>query len=395
MTLALTFDPLFFPALNLIGLVLGIIGSLFLTYDFLGRPGGPLRWFLRIMVPTLLSMAILTVVMLIYLRFFLFGYGSFKNQTTRHEITGDVLALLPFGAILGTYNGVFVSPFAKIKQPQQVVFSWHDGILGFLIAFAYTILLGGLFRHYVASHQDLGNEFNAIPILVTLMLLFSMFALFWRAINRHSIDLTPQPRRFILWRVIVGGVIGYVWFVPLRIAFEHLFGIGIHAGMNEFLPDYDLFKNGVRIIFILIGAGVGGFSKYLLWWLHQPPKDPVHPGVLTRKGMFSGALIGLTMPIAISVVLAIVTEVQSSQSFNWQTFLINLAVIGIGSGVAIGMLVGLPVGAISGGISQYLFWNINALPENSILAGGVVLILVGFAVQAIQPLLQLLLIAST
>jgi hypothetical protein len=75
--------------------------------------------------------------------------------------------------------------------------------------------------------------------------------------------------------------------------------------------------------------------------------------------------------------------------------LIDLVVIGIGGGVVIGMLVGLPVGAISGGISQYVFWNINAMPERSILTSGVVLILIGFAIQAIQPLLQLLLVAST
>src|SRR5690348_228974 len=41
--------------INLAGLLLGILGSLFFTYDLLGRPGGFLRLLLRVGIPALIG----------------------------------------------------------------------------------------------------------------------------------------------------------------------------------------------------------------------------------------------------------------------------------------------------------------------------------------------------
>ena len=207
--------------------------------------------------------------------------------------------------------------------------------------------------------------------------------------NRHSNEPSPRPRRFIIWRAILGGFLGYACFLPLRIAYEASFNIGSFISLGDYIPNYDLYKNIIRTVCILIGGVLGATSKYSIWWVHQPPKDPEHPGFFSRKGVYSGALIGLTLPI---LVLVVTTVVQGIVTQDWQHLVLSVVVFGLGAGIVLGFLVGIPVGGISGGISRYLFWYVNSLPDQYIQIGGVILILIGFAVQAVQPILQMLLL---
>src|SRR5690348_11614385 len=48
-------DMIILDGVSIIGLLLGVLGSLYLSYDLLGRAGGPLRWLIRILTPIFLS----------------------------------------------------------------------------------------------------------------------------------------------------------------------------------------------------------------------------------------------------------------------------------------------------------------------------------------------------
>src|SRR5215210_8058028 len=58
-------DPQVVKVIFLVGLLLGVLGSLFLAYDLLGSQEGPLRKFLRVALPGLLgALAIVPVYLL-------------------------------------------------------------------------------------------------------------------------------------------------------------------------------------------------------------------------------------------------------------------------------------------------------------------------------------------
>src|SRR5690242_16380948 len=103
--LEISIDHHVLSAITIVGLLLGVVGSLYLTYDLLGRAQVVLRWFLRLMTPTLIGSLILGVVgAIIYIQVYPTldpGFGALLYATV--------------GGLVGLFNGLFVNP--KVERP--------------------------------------------------------------------------------------------------------------------------------------------------------------------------------------------------------------------------------------------------------------------------------------
>jgi hypothetical protein len=279
--------------INLAGLLLGILGSLFFTYDLLGRPGGFLRLLLRVGIPALIGALTLGAMTLLLVA----ATSALSTEPLSTEATvATTLLLAAFGAALGTFNGLFVdAPDASGKRRR--FFSLRDAGNGFVVILIYILLAflvyGLLFRLNLTSLFEVG----ALLPLVGGAAVGGLIAGVWRFINRSRAQSAPRP---------------------------HLFsGRGCLIGM------------GLGLAFLAI-ALVGLFA-------------------------FSGALT---------------TEI----------------VLGI---VIFAIVAGLPGGGITGGISRYIFWWANELPPRGLEVIGILLILLAFVAQAIEPVLRLFDIAVT
>jgi hypothetical protein len=81
-------------ATNLTGLILGDLGSLFFAYDVLGRPGGPLRWFLRTALPAFLGVILLFCIALVFVT----PYGG--GTALKELVNGDLGTVQSFTLLL-------------------------------------------------------------------------------------------------------------------------------------------------------------------------------------------------------------------------------------------------------------------------------------------------------
>jgi hypothetical protein len=258
--------------ITVLGLVLGVIGGLYLTYDLLGRAQGILRWFIRISTPAFIGAVLLGVaggvVYAVVYPDFDVGYGAL--------LYGSI------GCLIGAFNGLFVNPSAQPRFP----FSLVHAVVGSITA--YALILASDLPLVLALHRPSYFAFEAAGVAA---LAGGLAGGFWRFINRAS---SPGATKITLfsWR---GAVIG-------------LIAAGIFGFVAVFAVDYTF---GVPANLSLIGA------LYTLVFI-------------------------------------------------------------------------VPMGALIGGLSRYIFWQVDSLPGYRLGAFGVILTLIGFLVQLIDPLVLLL-----
>jgi hypothetical protein len=233
----------------------GVLGSLFFAYDVLGRPGGPLRWLLRLSMPTPLSVGIVTV--LFALAFALQGTLGF--QRSRLILTQVAL----YSALLGMYSGLFVGvPAGGLGH--RVVLSLRDAAVGFVLG-ACTL-----------GFWQLLQRADMFPIRIGAGgLAAAAGAVLWRYTGRHRTPAGAQA----LHSPAVGGIIGAV--AGWALAFGILFAATFPSGA----PPADI-AGRVAIFALTVGvpAGVftGGLTQYTFWWANSLPE----------KGM---EVLGLTL----------------------------------------------------------------------------------------------------
>src|SRR5439155_20502988 len=104
-------DPRVVKVIFLGGLLLGVLGSLFLAYDLLGSQEGPLRKFLRIALPGLLGAITIVPPYLLGLLVVRAAAGLLAPAEPIPVTAFRVLVLLPsIGAFLGILTALFGTP---------------------------------------------------------------------------------------------------------------------------------------------------------------------------------------------------------------------------------------------------------------------------------------------
>ncbi len=362
--------PLAPQSFTLISVLLGTTGTLFLAYDLLGRENGPLRWFTLVLTCGIVSALVFVPLALL-------------NQLLFDREGPTLSYILPFllvGGLMGFYTVILVElPPSASKPP---LFSWKGGLLGLALALLFWLvgILSGL--QYAIPALTLG--------LACAVLTSTWQRLTWQPAQSASNPLemgqvvareepsasAPGTGQFDAWKPVhprphvfsrkglaLGLLLGFlIWFVIFFTANKD-----ISASLLESVP------------LALISSVIGGTWRYINW-------EPPHPTsqLFSRKGFWTGLVAGfvpwLLFGLAQSYAeLAKVTGLI--QGFEVMISLcINLFVVGLYA----------LANAAAGSIAQYTLWRANQLPHRTLGVIGVVLLVVAFGLQGVQPVIEIL-----
>ena len=174
-------DQHMLDGLTLLGLVGSVIGALFILYDLLGRPGGPLRWLLRIGIPTLIGGAIGAVI------------TAPIGLILLHGVAANVIIfeVAMIGALIGTLNGLLVDDPDMREQQRRLSFSLVDLALGAGVALAYMLVVEIVEWRVlgVAGKSALSDLITAIPVILCVAFAGSI----WRSVNRRHFGTVEAP----------------------------------------------------------------------------------------------------------------------------------------------------------------------------------------------------------
>ncbi len=342
--------PLALEGFTLSGVLLATIGTLFLAYDLLGRENGPLRWFTLVLTGGLVSTLVFVPVAMLDTLLL----GGFKGGFNLFII----LPLILFGGLMGFYAVILVDLSPSDARPP--FFSWKGGLLGLALALLFWFV--GLFA---------GPQF-AIPAL-TLGLTCAILTSTWQRLSWDPAQAGATPRGmkptharphvFSRQGVVRGLLFGYL----LGFTFFFTANRDAIASLLESVP------------LALIGGVICGIWRFINW---EPPHPTPH--LFSRKGFWTGLVAGFVPWLFWGLALSYADLPKYTgplKGLEYTRFLFFILFI-----------VGLSAlaNAAAGSIAQYALWRANQLPHRTLGAFGLVLIVIAFALQAVQPAIDIL-----
>jgi hypothetical protein len=150
---------------------------------------------------------------------------------------------------------------------------------------------------------------------------------------------------------------------------------------------YDLLgrENGpLRWFTLVITCGlVSGFVLSSAWrYINWEPPHP-RPHLFSRKGFWNGFVAGFVIWLIFLVWINELLQRYSGPGAGFEAML-TLFVFIIDAGVL------ALATAAAGSIAQYTLWRANSLPHRALGAFGLVLLLVAFVLQGVQPVINIL-----
>ncbi len=347
--------PLALESFTLSGVLLATIGSLFLAYDLLGRENGPLRWFTLVLTGGFVSTLVFVPVAILDA----FLGGVFQRFGFNLLI---ILPLILFGGLMGLYTIILVDFSPSDSRPH--FFSWKGGVLGLALAFLFWFT-GHMLGILVGPALDI----PALALGLACALLMST----WQRLSwgpAQAVDtlhgMKPAhtgPPVFSGKGVVRGLMLSYL------VGFAFFFAVNhdVIASLLESVP------------LALSGGIIGGTWRFINW-------EPAHatPHLFSRKGFWTGLVAGfvpwLCWGLALSYAdLPKYTELLKGLEYMRFLFFV-LFIVGIAA----------LANAVAGSIAQYALWRANRLPHRLLGAFGLVLIVIAFALQAVQPAIDIL-----
>ena len=126
-----------------------------------------------------------------------------------------------------------------------------------------------------------------------------------------------------------------------------------------------------------------------LWrFIHWETSTPQHH-VFSRRGFLIGFVIGFIPWLMFELIQQDFTGVSISGPLDYLVLIVTILIIVILVGVL------SLASAVAGSISRYLLWKADMLPLRFLGAVGLVLILLGFCLQAVPPVIELINILGT
>ena len=328
--------PIVLDSILLIGVLMVIVGALYLAYDLLGRQHGPLQWLTLLITCGLISTLVLGVVAPTIRFFFVYSF----------DLAFTFQAML-IGGVMGVFTATLIDfPPAQAK-PSLV--SWRGiGIglgLGLLLFFVTFFLLGSPLMSSLAMGLTCATLASLWPYLI------------WN-------PSPSKPRVFSRKGVGIGLLLGLVfWFVFFFIASRDV----VVALL-------------VSVPFALLCGALISLWRFLHWEASSP-----HPHVFSRKGWLAGFVIGYIPWLTYQLVknyaafLGVSGPVAGFQLL-WEVVQTLVFIVG---GFALG-------NAAAGSISRYMLWKADRLPIRTLGVVGLVILLIGTGIQAVPPLIDLI-----
>jgi len=356
---------------TLIGVLLATTGTLFLAYDLLGRENGPLRWFTLVLTCGIVSALIFVPVAML-------------DELLFNPEGLDLSHLLPFilvGGLMGFYTVILVElPLSASRPP---IFSWKGGLLGLALALLFW-LVGVL-----AGPQE------ALPALA-LGLTCALFTSTWQRLTweparagatapemgqvvageEPSASTPSSTEQFVAWKpahprphvfsrkgVVLGLLLGFlVWFVIFFTANKDVI-----ASALESVP------------LALISGVICGTWRFI----NRESPHPT-PHLFSRKGFWDGLVAGLVPWLLFGIVGSYASLANVTGPIKGFEVMLELcrALFVMGFYAL--------ANATAGSIVQYTLWRANQLPHRTLGAIGLVLIIVAFGFQGVQPAIEIL-----
>jgi hypothetical protein len=274
----LTIDHRLVALIGLGGVLLNLLGSLYLAYDLLGGPAGPLRTLTEVITYVLVSLAVSVGSYLVL--FEIVSQLHFRIETSLgREATFAAVLGLGIGAGLTAGLGYSISlrarrrytaphkpaPYGR-RVTYAVIIGVVTGLFGIGIYFAAALTPGAL--HTVATVFIMALLYNSANGLTFGVLVA-------RLLVRSTTDLHPLEMPTFDWRNLpIGLIAGLV--------------IGVFVGFGYWIffgPDLAIGLGGL-IGAILGGIGLGvvvGSAGQVEWWIDHLP--------IRRMGTFGIVLI--------------------------------------------------------------------------------------------------------
>jgi hypothetical protein len=368
--------PFALESLTLSNVLLGTIGSLFLAYDLLGRENGPLRWFTLVLTGGLVS----TLVFVPAAIFAGFLLDAFKGGF-------DVFIILPltlFGGLMGLYTVILVDFSPSASRPP--LFSWKGGLLGLALTLLFWLV--GMLSGPQLVIPALSAGLACALLMSTWQRLSwdpaqagATFPGMGQAVTAEEPSaLTPTPagpeqvvagkpahgrppvfsRQGVVRGLLLGSLPGFAFF---------FFSVN-HDVITSLLESVPL---------ALSGAVIGGTWRFINWEAPQPT-----PHLFSRKGFWTGLVAGFVPWLCWGLALSYAGlpkytgPLKGLEYTRFQFFVLFIEVL-----CAL-------ANAAAGGIARYTLWRANHLPHRILGAIGLVLLVIAFALQAVQPGIDLL-----
>jgi len=367
--------PLALNSLTLSGVLLATTGTLFLAYDLLGRENGPLRWFTLVMTCGLVSALIFVPVISLFLHLF-------------YPEDFHLSYILPF-ILLGVFMGVYTVNLVELppSATRPPIFSRKWGLLLGLALAPLIWFLG------VLTDPKFGIPF--LTLYITCTILTSL----WQRLTWEPAQVVATPRgiglfvdgeelcvytstppgtgQFEAWKpahpkphvfsrkgVVLGLLLGFImWFVVFFSANKDVI-----ASLLESVP------------LALISGVICGTWRFINW---EPPHPTPH--LFSRKGFWTGLVGGFVPWLLFLFVLdyaVIANHIGLIKGF--QMMIISCKDLILQAGLY------ALANAVAGSITQYTLWRANKLPHRTLGAIGLVLIIIAFALQGVQPVIEIL-----
>jgi hypothetical protein len=327
--------------------LLAIVGTLYLAYDLLGRQHGPLQWLTLIITCGLVNALILGFVGTIL-------YSLLKQ----HFNFNYTLQSLVIGGLMGVFTVILVD-FPKSQAKPQIV-SLRGSAIGLTLGLLFFFTALFVLRDDVHRAHDVRT---ALILGVTCAAL----AILW-----PYLTWVPSPSRPHVFSH-KGFVIGVLLGLLLWSAFFFLASKNIVTSVLVSIP-----------LAFVCGGLIG------LWrFIHWETSTPQHP-IFSRKGFLIGFVIGFIPWLIYELIQQdFFTSVSITGLLDCLVLIVTILIIVIVVGVL------SLASAVAGSISRYILWKADMLPLRFLGAVGLVLILLGFCLQAVPPVIELINILGT
>jgi hypothetical protein len=281
-------------AFTFLGILLTMLGFLYLSYELLGKPRGILNWLLILfthLVVSIWGLAVLAPPMLFLFAQILRETHIPSNIVDPVTQIGDMIVYtLMIAALQGTLV-TFPPPTRAIKRWQ-----WRDFLIGLIFALIFFSI-----DEYAIFQTPINDVIDVIPDILLFILIGAVGAGVWRRYGLHSRYLAPLSypskeegtihrlfsfsdfiRGLLFWYIVVG-LSTIVWMVP------YIRWYGFTRDILFYLVD------------LFVGAAPAGLicgsSLYITWKVGRLGERQL--GTIGAGLSLIGFLLGLIEPLVL------------------------------------------------------------------------------------------------
>jgi len=332
-------------SITVASVLLAIVGTLYLAYDLLGRQHGPLQWLTLIITCGLVNALVLGFVGT--LLYFLISH-SFNFKVT--------LRTLAIGGLMGVFTVILVD-FPK-SQAKPGIVSRKGGAIGLTLGllFFFTALFAGNDVHAALD----------VRAALTMGVTCAALAILWPYLT--WVPSPSRPQAFSRKGFVIGVLLGLL----LWSAFFFLTSKNMVTSVLASIP------------LAFVCGGLIGLWRFIHWETSTPQHH-----IFSRKGFVIGFVIGFIPWLMFELIQQDFTHSPITGPLDVLLLMVTLLIIVIVVGVL------SLASAVAGSISRYILWKADKLPLRFLGAVGLVLILLGFCLQAVPPVIELINILGT